>query len=44
MKEILDEARENPQLVTTAPHTTPVRRLDDVRAARELDLAWRPPQ
>jgi glycine dehydrogenase subunit 2 len=44
MKEILDEARENPRLVTTAPHTTPVRRLDDVRAARELDLAWRPPQ
>jgi len=28
--------------VKTAPHTTPVRRLDDVKAARELDLAWRP--
>jgi glycine dehydrogenase subunit 2 len=42
MKEILVEAHENPQLVKTAPHTTPVRRLDDVRAARELDLAWRP--
>jgi glycine dehydrogenase subunit 2 len=42
MKEIVEEARANPQLVKTAPHTTPVRRLDDVRAARELDLAWRP--
>ena len=42
MKEILDEAHSDPQLVRTAPHTTPVRRLDDVRAARELDLAWRP--
>ena len=43
MKDILREARENPQLLKTAPHTTPVRRLDEVRAARELDLAWRPP-
>ncbi|MBI4205965.1 MAG: aminomethyl-transferring glycine dehydrogenase subunit GcvPB [Betaproteobacteria bacterium] len=43
MKEILEEARANPQLVKTAPHTTPVRRLDEVKAARELDLAWKPP-
>jgi len=28
--------------VKAAPHTTPVRRLDDVKAARELDLKWRP--
>jgi len=41
MKEILDEARNTPDLVKQAPHTTPVRRLDDVRAARELDLTWR---
>lgn len=41
MKQILDEARSNPELVKTAPHTMPVRRLDDVKAARELDLAWR---
>ncbi len=39
---ILAEAREQPELVRNAPHTLPVRRLDDVRAARELDLAWRP--
>jgi glycine dehydrogenase subunit 2 len=42
MKEILDEARTNPELVKSAPHTTPVRRLDDVKAARELDLRWTP--
>jgi glycine dehydrogenase subunit 2 len=41
MKEILEEARSNPGLVKAAPHSTPVRRLDDVRAARELDLAWK---
>jgi len=40
MKEILAEARATPELVKGAPHTTPVRRLDDVRAARDLDLAW----
>jgi glycine dehydrogenase subunit 2 len=28
--------------VRGAPHDLPVRRLDDVRAARELDLAYRP--
>jgi glycine dehydrogenase subunit 2 len=41
MKEILAEARSQPELVKTAPHTTPVRRLDEVKAARELDLRWR---
>lgn len=42
MKEILEEARTQPDLVKNAPHTTPVRKLDDVRAARELDLVWKP--
>ncbi len=41
MKEILEEARGNSELVKSAPHTTPVRRLDDVKAARELDLTWK---
>ncbi|MDB5812033.1 MAG: glycine dehydrogenase (decarboxylating) beta subunit [Betaproteobacteria bacterium] len=41
MAGVLREAREQPALVKSAPHTTPVRRLDDVKAARELDLAWR---
>lgn len=36
------EAQEQPELLTNAPHSLPVRRLDDVKAARELDLAWRP--
>lgn len=42
LTEILQEVDQNPELVKTAPHTMPVRRLDDVRAARELDLTWTP--
>ncbi|CAK0772268.1 putative glycine dehydrogenase (decarboxylating) subunit 2 [Gammaproteobacteria bacterium] len=42
MKVILEEARVNPERLNTSPHHLPVRRLDDVKAARELDLAWRP--
>lgn len=41
MKEILQEAHENAALVKGAPYTLPVRRLDDVKAARELDLVWK---
>jgi glycine dehydrogenase subunit 2 len=41
MKAILEEARAQPGLVRTAPHTMPVKRLDDVKAARELDLLWK---
>ena len=40
---IMAEAESDPDLVRTAPHTLPVRRLDDVKAARELDLRWTPP-
>jgi glycine dehydrogenase subunit 2 len=36
------EAQETPDILKTAPHTTPVRRLDEVRAARQPDLRWRP--
>ncbi len=39
---IREEARTRPELVRGAPHSLPVRRLDDVRAARLLDLAWSP--
>jgi len=39
---IRKEAEENPELLQGAPWSTPVRRLDDVRAARHLDLAWKP--
>jgi len=39
---IRHEARDTPELLHEAPHTLPVRRLDDVRAARQLDVAYRP--
>ena len=42
MARILEEASESAEEVKGAPYTTPVRRLDDVRAARQLDVAWRP--
>ena len=42
MQKILAEAYASPDLVKAAPHTTPVRRLDDVKAVRELDLTWKP--
>jgi glycine dehydrogenase subunit 2 len=43
MADILAEAHAHPELVKSAPHTTPVRRLDEARAAREPDLVWRGP-
>jgi len=42
MRAIAREAAEQPDLVREAPHTTPVRRLDEVRAARQPDLRWTP--
>ncbi len=40
--DIVADARDNGVSYKEAPHTLPVRRLDDVKAARELDLAYRP--
>jgi glycine dehydrogenase subunit 2 len=40
MTRIQEEAEQSANTLKTAPHTLPVRRLDDVRAARELDLRW----
>ncbi|MBW3563228.1 MAG: aminomethyl-transferring glycine dehydrogenase subunit GcvPB [Acidobacteria bacterium] len=40
---IAKECEENPELVKTAPHTTPVRRLDEARAARQPILSWQNP-
>ena len=40
MRKIQEEAESNPELLHEAPHTRPVRRLDEVRAARELDVRW----
>jgi glycine dehydrogenase subunit 2 len=42
MSQIQKEAEQEPGRVTSAPHTMPVRRLDDVRAAKQLDLTWKP--
>ena len=42
MASVLVEAASNPELVTSAPHSLPAKRLDDVEAARRLDLRWRP--
>jgi glycine dehydrogenase subunit 2 len=42
MTKIRAEAEREPETLKQAPHTLPVRRLDDVRAARQLDLAWKP--
>jgi len=41
MSHIQKEAEQEPGRMTSAPHTMPVRRLDDVRAARQLDLIWK---
>ncbi len=42
MKKIAHEAKTEPELLTTAPHITPVARLDEVRAAKQLVLCCRP--
>ncbi len=42
MLEIAREAEEDPDLVRSAPHDTPVSRVDEVRAARNLRVRWRP--
>jgi len=39
---IAKEARSDPELLHSAPHKTPVGRLDEVRAAKELVLCCRP--
>ncbi|MGW8228906.1 MAG: aminomethyl-transferring glycine dehydrogenase subunit GcvPB [Gammaproteobacteria bacterium] len=40
MQKIQLEAQTEPEKVKGAPYTLPVRRLDDVKAAKELDLVW----
>jgi glycine dehydrogenase subunit 2 len=42
MKSVAEEAEKNPELVKTAPHTTRIRRLDEVTAARKPILRWKP--
>ena len=40
LRRTASEAREQPDLLRDAPVTTPVRRLDEARAARALKLRW----
>ncbi|RKX25262.1 MAG: aminomethyl-transferring glycine dehydrogenase subunit GcvPB [Candidatus Zixiibacteriota bacterium] len=40
MKQIAKEAETEPETVTSAPHDTPVRRLDETIAARTLDVNY----
>lgn len=40
MRQIAREAIESPEVVLKAPHTTPVKRLDESSAARSLDVAY----
>ncbi len=42
MLAIAREAEGNPDLVRSAPHDTPVSRVDEVRAARMLKVRWTP--
>ena len=42
MKSIAEEAEQTPEIVKTAPHTTRIRRLDEVAAARKPILRWKP--
>jgi glycine dehydrogenase subunit 2 len=41
MKSVAEEAEKNPEVVKTAPHTTRIRRLDEVGAARKPILRWK---
>ncbi len=43
LKKIIKEAYENPSIIKSAPHSTPIGRLDEVKAShpRTLTLSWR---
>ncbi len=40
LETVLKEISENPDMVLSSPHTTPVKRLDEVKAAKELDVCF----
>ena len=42
MRAITEEAREDPELVRSAPHHTRRTRLDETLAARQTVLRWQP--
>ncbi len=41
LKTIVAEARSDPELLHSAPHSSPVRRLDETAAARQPNLRWK---
>ncbi len=41
MRKIAEEAENNPEIVLSAPHVTPVGRVDEALAARRPNLRWR---
>ena len=41
LAQIAEEARANPQVLHSAPHITPVRRLDEAQAARKPVLCYK---
>jgi glycine cleavage system P protein (glycine dehydrogenase) subunit 2 len=43
VRAILEEAKDDPEVARSAPHTTPVRRLDEAGAAKRPVVRWRPP-
>lgn len=42
LRDIVEEARKNPEAIMAAPVTTVVGRVDETRAARQPDLKWEP--
>ncbi|MEF3280942.1 MAG: aminomethyl-transferring glycine dehydrogenase subunit GcvPB [Elusimicrobiota bacterium] len=40
MKKIYEEGKTNPEILKNAPHNMPVKRLDEVKAAREANIRW----
>ncbi|HAW09145.1 MAG TPA: aminomethyl-transferring glycine dehydrogenase subunit GcvPB [Bacteroidetes bacterium] len=41
LKSICDEIQKDPEFVKDSPHSTPIRRVNDVYAARNLNIAWK---
>lgn len=41
MKKIAEEAKSDPQTLKTAPHVTPIRRPDDVKAVKDAKFTYR---
>ena len=42
MVELREIAKTDPEYLKNAPYNLPSRRLDDVKAAKELDIVWKP--